>query len=221
MRQAARNPREKLGWQGDSLPGRGLQGFQPLYRGHLAAYLSPMLVHTIGHSTRTVAEFVALLKEAGVDLLVDIRSVPRSRRNPDYNLETLPGLLAPSGIDHLHIRTLGGLRGRPKGAGPSPNGFWEHPAFRNYADYAQSPPFHAGLEELLALAAERRPAIMCAEALWWQCHRRIVTDYLLSVDCAVRHIMGPGKIEPAKMTPGAVVEAPGRLLYPPEQPSLL
>jgi uncharacterized protein (DUF488 family) len=180
-----------------------------------------MLVHTIGHSTRPLAAFIALLQEAEIDLLVDIRSVPRSRRNPDYNLETLPGLLAPAGIGHLHIRTLGGLRGKPKDRGPSPNSLWEHPAFRNYADYALTPPFHQGLEELLALAAERRPAIMCAEALWWQCHRRIVTDYLLSTGCTVRHIMGPGKIDPAKLTPGAVVEAPARLLYPAEQGSLL
>ena len=180
-----------------------------------------MLVHTIGHSTRPLDAFIALLQEAEIDLLVDIRSVPRSRRNPDYNLETLPGLLAPAGIGHLHIRTLGGLRGKPKDPGPSPNSFWEHPAFRNYADYALTPPFHQGLEALLALAAERRPAIMCAEALWWQCHRRIVTDYLLSTGCTVRHIMGPGKIDAAKLTPGAVVEAPARLLYPPEQGSLL
>jgi uncharacterized protein (DUF488 family) len=180
-----------------------------------------MLVHTIGHSTRPIQDFIALLEEADIDLLVDIRSVPRSRRNPDYNLETLPALLKPAGIAHLHIKTLGGLRARPKDTGPSPNTLWEHPAFRNYADYATTPPFRQGLEALLALAAGRRPAIMCAEALWWQCHRRIVTDYLLSAGCEVRHIMGPSKIEPAKLTPGAVVEAPARLLYPAEQGNLL
>jgi uncharacterized protein (DUF488 family) len=176
-----------------------------------------MPVHTIGHSTLAPEDFIALLRENGVDLLVDIRAIPRSRRNPDYNIETLPGLLRPAGIGHTHIAELGGRRGKSKA--PTRNGFWENDAFRNYADYALTLPFREGLDRLLGLAADHRPAIMCAEALWWQCHRRIVTDHLLASGCPVIHIMGPGKAEGAVLNKGAVV-ADGQLLYPAAQASL-
>jgi uncharacterized protein (DUF488 family) len=177
-----------------------------------------MQLHTIGHSTRPPEEFIALLQAGGVDFLVDIRAIPRSRRNPDYNIDTLPGLLRPAGIFYSHIAALGGRRGKSKHS--SPNGLWENDSFRNYADYALTPPFRDGLATLLALAADHRPAIMCAEALWWQCHRRIVTDHLLAAGCAVTHIMGPDKSEPASLTKGAVVEPDRLVLYPPAQASL-
>jgi len=170
-------------------------------------------IFTIGHSTRSVAELIALLREAGVDLLVDVRSAPRSRTNPQFNTDTLPQALAAAGIGYRHIRALGGLRHHPKGAPASPNTLWRTGAFRNYADYAMTEPFRAGLAELRALAEKHTCAIMCAEAVWWRCHRRLVADYLLAEDIPVGHIMGPGKIEPARLTPGAQPQPDGTILY--------
>jgi len=171
-------------------------------------------VFTIGHSTRTIPEFAALLQEAGVDLLVDIRSIPRSRTNPQFNADTLPAALAAYGIGWRASPALGGLRHRKKDAPPSSNLYWRVAAFRNYADYAATPPFRAGIDELEALSRTHRCAIMCAEAVWWRCHRRIVADYLLNDGLDVRHIMGPGKIEPAELTPGAQPRDDGTLVYP-------
>jgi len=153
------------------------------------------------------------LREAGVELLVDVRTMPRSRTNPQFNADALPAPLAAGGIGYRHIATLGGLRHRPKGAPPSPNALWRSDAFRNYADYAMTEPFCAGLAELRGLADAQVCAIMCAEAVWWRCHRRIVSDYLLAGGVAVEHIMGPGKIEPATLTPGARPQADGTILY--------
>jgi uncharacterized protein (DUF488 family) len=175
-------------------------------------------VFTIGHSTRPVAELIALLAENGVDLLVDIRTVPRSRTNPQFNTDALPEPLAAAGILYVHLRALGGLRHRPAGAPPSPNTAWRNDAFRNYADYALSDAFRAGLDELCALAREHRCAIMCAEAVWWRCHRRIVSDYLLNRGFAVQHIMGPGKLDPARLTAGAVPQPDGTIRYPASSP---
>ncbi len=173
----------------------------------------PPPIFTIGHSTRSVAELAELLGEAGVQLLVDVRSVPRSRTNPQFNADALPGPLAAAGIGYRHLPALGGLRGRKKAAGPSPNALWRNEAFRNYADYALTDAFRAGLDELMALARERRCAIMCAEAVWWRCHRRIIADYLLARGIPVMHIMGPGKIDAATPTPGARPLADGTILY--------
>ena len=172
-------------------------------------------VFTIGHSTRTLAEFVALLRQVNVDLLVDVRSIPRSRAVPQFNVETLPESLAAEGIGYQHLRALGGRRHRAKGAPPSTNTFWRVLAFRNYADYAETAAFRAGLDELLALARDHRCAIMCAEAVWWRCHRRIITDYLLAAGVAVEHIMGLGQLTPASLTPEARVETDGTVRYPP------
>jgi uncharacterized protein (DUF488 family) len=172
-----------------------------------------MTIFTIGHSTRSVAELIELLRHARADLLVDVRSVPRSRTNPQFNADTLPQELAGAGIGYRHIRALGGLRHHPKGAPDSPNTLWRSAAFRNYADYAMTEPFRAGLAELRALAGEHRCAIMCAEAVWWRCHRRLVADYLLAEGIPVGHIMGPGKIEPARTTPGAQSQPDGTIVY--------
>ena len=169
---------------------------------------------TIGHSTRTVAEFVALLREAEVGVVADVRTVPRSRTNPQFNKDALPDALAGYQIGYEHVAELGGLRGRQRGGAPSPNGFWDNASFRNYADHALTEPFRAGLARLRALGAERPCAIMCAEAVWWRCHRRIVADYLLAEGEAVLHILGPGRIEEARMTTAAR-PAPGLgLIYP-------
>jgi uncharacterized protein (DUF488 family) len=160
-------------------------------------------IHTIGHSTRTIAEFVDLLRVGNVELVVDIRSVPRSRTNPQFNMETLPDTLAPWQIGYRHIRELGGLRGRSKSVPSEVNGFWTNPSFHNFADYALSDAFHTGLSNLLELTETKRCAIMCSEAVWWRCHRRIVADYLLIAGRSVFHLMGTARIEPATLTQAA------------------
>lgn len=170
-------------------------------------------VCTIGHSTRSLEEFVALLRLGGVTLVADIRSVPKSRTNPQYNLDRLPEGLAAHGIDHRWLRSLGGLRGRARTIAPEVNGFWQNRSFRNYADYALSDSFREGIKELLELSATRRSAIMCSEAVWWRCHRRIVADYLILHGREVLHLMGAGRIAPARMTSGAQADG-DRLVYP-------
>ena len=183
----------------------------------------PPPVFTIGHSTRPVAELIGLLQENGIAELVDVRSVPRSRFNPQFNADALGAALAAAGIGYCHLRALGGLRHRKKGLPPSPNTLWRVGSFRNYADYAETAEFREGLDALIALAAERRCAIMCAEAVWWRCHRRIITDYLLAQGIPVLHIMGEGKTDAATPTPGIECRADGSLLYPaptPAQPDL-
>jgi uncharacterized protein (DUF488 family) len=179
------------------------------------------MVFTIGHSTRSAAELIALLQEAGVELLVDVRTVPRSRFNPQFNTDVLPQTLAEAGIGYRHMPALGGLRHRPKGAPPPPNGLWQNEAFQAYADYALTPAFHAALDELRHLAHDHTAAVMCAEAVWWRCHRRIVADYLLAAGEEVRHIMAPGKIESASLTPGAEPQPDGAILYPAAQGLLI
>ena len=172
-----------------------------------------MTVFTIGHSTHPIADFIGLLLEAAVERVVDVRSIPRSRTNPQFNTEALSDSLAATGIDYIHLKVLGGRRHRAKSAGPSPNQFWQNEAFRSYADYAQTPAFRAGLDELKTLASPQRCALMCAEALWWRCHRRIISDYLLADGISVAHIMGSGKIEPATLTPSARHLPDGSLVY--------
>jgi uncharacterized protein (DUF488 family) len=182
---------------------------------HDTAAVAPLTIWTIGHSTRAVDELIRMLGEVAIDLLVDIRSVPRSRANPQFNRDALPTPLAAAGIGYRHLPSLGGLRGRRRDAGASPNTLWRSDAFRNYADYAAADPiFCQGLAELIALARVHRAAIMCAEAVWWRCHRRIVADYLLTQGVKVDHILGRGHIDAARLTPGAVPQPEGVILYP-------
>jgi len=176
--------------------------------------------HTIGHSTRPLADLVALLREAEATLVVDVRTVPRSRTNPQYNRETLPEQLSASGIAYEHVAALGGLRGKKPDVPRSLNGFWENDSFHNYADYAMSEDFSRGLARLRELGAAQRCAIMCAETVWWRCHRRIIADYLLAAGETVLHIMAPGHIEPARLTEGAQPGPSGHLVYPPQQGEL-
>ena len=173
-----------------------------------------MTVFTIGHSTRPIDEFIALLQQAAIELVVDVRAIPRSRTNPQFNTDVLRDSLAAAGIAYRHLAALGGRRHRPRDAPPSPNQLWRHDSFRNYADYAMSDAFRGGLDELESLAKAQRCAIMCSEAVWWRCHRRIISDYLLADGIEVAHIMAPGNIDPATLTPGAVRLADGRLAYP-------
>jgi len=174
--------------------------------------------YTIGHGTRPISEFVDLLTSVGVTLLADVRTVPRSRTNPHYNREVLPQSLAPSGIRYEHMAPLGGLRGRAREVPPQLNDFWTNDSFHNYADYAMSAVFREGLMHLRALGQEQRCAIMCAETVWWRCHRRIITDYLLDAGESVFHILGPGHVDAAEMTAAARREA-GALVYPAEAPA--
>jgi uncharacterized protein (DUF488 family) len=170
-------------------------------------------VYTIGHSTRTIPEFGELLVESGVELVADVRAIPRSRTNPQFNLDVLPISLEELGIGYQHFPELGGRRHHPRGAPPSPNTFWHNESFRNYADYAATAAFEAGFTRLRGLADGRCCAIMCSEAVWWRCHRRIISDYLIAQGIPVRHIMAPGKIEPATLTSAAHPLSDGTLVY--------
>jgi len=166
----------------------------------------PLPICTIGHSTATIPEFVELLRVGEASMVVDIRTVPRSRHNPQYNLDSLGEELAAFQVGHEYIRELGGLRGKSRDVAPEVNGLWRNQSFHNYADYALSEEFRTGLARLLELASSQRCAIMCAEAVWWRCHRRIVADYLLARGYAVTHLMWPHRMEAASLTPGAAVD---------------
>ena len=170
--------------------------------------------YTIGHSKLSVAEFVALLTAAGADFVVDVRAFPRSRSNPQFNLDTLPPALAAHGIGYEHVAALGGRRHRQPAVPPERNALWSNASFHNYADYAESAAFRAGLARLLELACRRRCAVMCAEAVWWRCHRRIIADYLIAGGARVLHIMPDGRIAPAQLTPGAQSRLDATLVYP-------
>jgi uncharacterized protein (DUF488 family) len=172
-------------------------------------------IFTIGHSTRSIPEFVDLLRAGEVRLVVDIRSFPRSRTNPQYNVEALPRELEPFHIAHLRIPELGGLRGGSAGIPREVNGFWDNRSFHNYADYALTGAFRSGLAQLLEVSSAQRTAIMCAEAVWWRCHRRIVADYLIHAGRSVYHLMGTHEVILATPTKGAVVAEDG-LRYPAE-----
>jgi uncharacterized protein (DUF488 family) len=172
--------------------------------------------YTIGHSNRMLEAFIALLKETEIGLVADIRQFPRSRTNPQFNIDTLPAALAEVGISYEHMTALGGRRRPVPGVPPDLNGFWTNDSFHHYADYALSEEFRAGLRHLREAGAGRRCALMCSEAVWWRCHRRIVTDYLIAGGAPVFHIMGEGRLEPARLTPGAVVRPDGTVVYPAE-----
>lgn len=170
-------------------------------------------IYTIGHSTRSIEEFVELLRVGRVELVVDIRSIARSRTNPQFNLDRLPVALAEHQVGHTQILELGGLRKKSTTVPPEVNAYWINRSFHNFADYALSGEFRMGLDQLLEHAAGRRSAIMCAETVWWRCHRRIVADYLLHAGRRVFHLMSPSRAEPARMNDAARVGA-GGLVYP-------
>jgi uncharacterized protein (DUF488 family) len=170
--------------------------------------------HTIGHSNRTAEEFRALLDANAVETIADVRQFPHSRHNPQFNKETLEC----GAIGYAHIVELGGRRGGR--LDNSPNGMWEHAAFRNYADYALGDAFEAGFAKLIALGQAHATALMCSEAVWWRCHRRIVTDYLLARGHDVLHILGDAAPKPATLTPGAQLRADGKVVYPAAQADL-
>jgi uncharacterized protein (DUF488 family) len=170
--------------------------------------------HTIGHSTRSLEDFAALLRGAAVDLVVDVRTVPRSRANPQFNADTLPAALAEFQIGYRHIAALGGLRGHKAQVPEQVNGFWQNRSFHNYADYAMSEDFRAGLAALREIGHRTPCAVMCAEAVWWRCHRRIIADYLIAAGETVFHILAANRIERARMTEAARPGPDGTLVYP-------
>jgi uncharacterized protein (DUF488 family) len=172
--------------------------------------------YTIGHGTRPLGAFVELLQSVEVTRVADVRTMPRSRTNPQYNQDALPKALAPFGIDYEHMAALGGLRGRNREVADDVNAFWQNESFHNYADYAMSDRFRAGLDHLRQVGRRQRCAIMCAETLWWRCHRRIITDYLLMAGETIFHILGVGHVEPAAMNAAARPRADGHLVYPAE-----
>ena len=169
-------------------------------------------VLTIGHSTRTLDTFIEMLCAHGVRHLVDVRTIPRSRHNPQFNRDTLPEALRLAGIAYTHMELLGGLRhARPD----SPNAGWHNSSFRGFADYMQTPEFETGLEKLIQLAARERTAIMCAETVPWRCHRSLIADALKVRGVQVEHIMSESRTQPHLLTPFAQVSGI-RIAYPQE-----
>ena len=169
-----------------------------------------MGIWTIGHSTRDIDIFISLLEENGIKLLADVRSLPGSKRYPQFNKEALAESLNAHGIRYEHFPELGGRR-KPKP--DSRNTAWRNASFRGYADHMETEEFHKGIERLLALAREAGPtAIMCAEAVWWRCHRSLISDYLKSRGIEVLHILDANKTEPHPFTSAARI-VDGKLRY--------
>ena len=166
-------------------------------------------VWTIGHSTHPFDEFINMLQSFNIEMIVDIRSFPGSRKFPQYNKETLIETLPANGIEYLHLLALGGRR---KVLPDSINSNWRNPSFQGYADYMQTSEFEAGIKELEILAQQKRVAYMCSEAVWWRCHRSMVSDYLKLEGWKVMHIMGIGKETEHPYTSPANVED-GELTY--------
>lgn len=171
---------------------------------------APPVVFTVGHSTRALEDFVQLLRANGVERVADVRTVPRSRHNPQFNRETLPAALHSYSMDYAPLPALGGLR-HPRAN--SANTGWHNLSFRGYADYMGTPEFATGIAELLRLAAEQRTAMMCAEAVPWRCHRSLIADALLVRGVPVEHILSASRRAPHKLTPWAHVAGTG-ITYP-------
>ncbi len=167
-------------------------------------------VYTVGHSNRSLDQLVAMLGSFGVKTLADIRTVPRSRHNPQFNTDGLGAALAPHGIAYLHLPGLGGLR---KPRPDSPNAGWRNQSFRGYADYMQTEAFGQALDGLLAVAARAPTAVMCAEAVPWRCHRSLVADALLARGVPVAHILAADRANPHKLTSFARLDG-ARVTYP-------
>jgi uncharacterized protein (DUF488 family) len=167
------------------------------------------MLYTIGHSTRSLDELIGLLRARDVSQLADVRTVPRSRRHPHFAREALSRRLPAAGIAYRHFADLGGLRKPRK---DSPNTAWRHESFRGYADHMQTPAFRHALDELIEWSTDPT-VVMCAEAVWWQCHRQLIADALVARDIAVRHIMSAASTPPHALTSFARVDG-GRVTYP-------
>lgn len=172
---------------------------------------------TIGHSNRPWAQFESMLAEAGIVRLADVRRFAGSRRNPQFSRDALPAALAAAGIGYWPLPALGGRR---KPAPDSPNTAWRVDAFRAYADHLASPEYIEARDALMAVARSERTCVMCAEAVWWRCHRRLIADDFVARGWSVLHLLGPGNVQPHRLNPDAVL-VDGVLRYPGAQPSLL
>jgi uncharacterized protein (DUF488 family) len=173
-------------------------------------------IFTIGHSTHTIEQFIELLWRHRVGAVADVRRYPSSRRLPHFNAVELDEALAAESIRYEHFEELGGRRDpRPD----SRNTGWENSQFRGYADHMETPEFNAGVDRLLALASERTTTVMCAEALWWRCHRRLLADAVLARGPHVRHIGADGRLSEHRLTPFAVTQGT-HVTYPAAQQSL-
>ena len=178
----------------------------------------PPVLYTVGHSTHPIERFLELLGEHRIATLADVRSFPGSRRWPQFNQESLAEALRRAGVEYRWLKRLGGRRHSKRA--DSPHVAWTVAAFRSYADYTESAEFAQGLDELLAIAAGARTAIMCSEGLWWQCHRRIISDQMTVREWDVKHIMPDGKLTAHRLPDFAsVIE--GRIIYDGGQPPLL
>jgi uncharacterized protein (DUF488 family) len=170
-------------------------------------------IYTVGHSTRSLSEFIAILRSFRIELVCDIRTIPKSRRNPQFAGDVLQQELAGHGIDYVHLKALGGLRHAHK---DSPNTAWRNDSFRGYADYMQTEEFAKAVDDLIARAEEERVAIMCAEAVPWRCHRSLVGDALLVRGVDVQDITSETRAQPHRLTPWAKV-AGVEITYPGEE----
>lgn len=170
-------------------------------------------IHSIGHSTLAIADFLDRLAAADIGCVIDVRALPGSQRYPQFDQDALRETLAGHRIDYVHCRNLGGRRGRQPGIAEAVNGAWDNPSFHHYADWALLAPFAAALAAVRERSQHQRCAIMCAESLWWRCHRRIIADHLLAAGEDVRHIMTTS-IQPARLHPAARIDGAGRLTYP-------
>ena len=171
-------------------------------------------IWTIGHSTRTADEFLALLRASNITGLADVRTIPRSRRHPHFGRELLDARLKEEGIEYRHFAALGGLR---KPRPDSQNGAWKNASFRGYADHMLTQEFSVAIDELLEFGEHHNVAVMCAEAVWWQCHRMLLSDALVARDVDVQHIMsqrGTSSLQPHRLTPFAQIREHGQVRYP-------
>jgi uncharacterized protein (DUF488 family) len=169
---------------------------------------------TIGHSNRSLEEFTDLLRDNGIELLADVRRLPGSRRYPQFDQDVLAAALDDAGIAYQWSEGLTGRRRVSKDVDFDVNAWWENRSFHNYADHALSDEFRQALAELLELGTARRSTVMCSEAVWWRCHRRLIADHLLARGAEVFHILQPGRVEPGKLSAGAVVDDQFGVTYP-------
>jgi len=169
----------------------------------------PARIWTIGHSTRSLEEFLQLLREHQIEVLIDVRTFPGSRRYPHFNRENLSQTLKEAGVDYQHMPELGGRR---KARPDSKNTVWRNEGFRGYADYMETAAFKQGIEGLMEIGKLKRTTVMCAEAVWWRCHRSLIADYLKAIGVEVMHILSTNKAELHPCTPAARI-VDGRLSY--------
>ncbi len=186
--------------------GRPCHGFRPID----GLDAPEPFMHTIGHSTRSINEFIGLLREHAIETVLDVRTVPRSRFNPQFNLDVLPATLAEARLQYQHLPALGGLR---KTKANSENTGWRNASFRGYADYMLTVEFQTAVDDLIELAGHQRSAIMCAEAVPWRCHRSLIADALTVRSHHIQHIIGANSSRPHALTSFARVEN-CRITYP-------